>query len=381
MGKIKIAFVVTNCKKNGPIKQTLSIIKFIDRSIFEPILITLWEEVPGNSMISEFEELKIPVYNCRTTRTKSIINGAQRLKKVFKEVEPEIVHSVGMPVYRMAITHEPTIHLTTIRNYMFEDYPDKYGKIIGKLLAYFDLELVKKQISNDRAFVTCSKSLHEKYKSLHNINFDYIRNGIDVEKYPKKSIQEIPSLRKKLCLPQNKIIFVYAAGFNNRKNQKEAIEGFLNMKNNNGVILLLLGDGISHESLKNEYGKHEKILFRGEVSNISEYLKASDIYISTSISEGLPNGVLEAMSSGLPLLLSDIPQHLEILETEAKCGLYYELNNTSDLTEKLDQIVEMPLNEMSEISYKALINNFTAKKMSINYQELYNELIINKKDN
>ena len=56
MKKIRICFVETNCKKNGPIKQTLNIIRYMDRNIFEPILLTLWEEEQSNSMISDYKK-------------------------------------------------------------------------------------------------------------------------------------------------------------------------------------------------------------------------------------------------------------------------------------------------------------------------------------
>lgn len=51
MSKIKVTFVETNCKKNGPIKQTLNIIRNMDKEVFEPSLVTVWPEDADNSMI------------------------------------------------------------------------------------------------------------------------------------------------------------------------------------------------------------------------------------------------------------------------------------------------------------------------------------------
>lgn len=60
MSKIKVTFVETNCKKNGPIKQTLNIIRNMDKEVFEPSLVTVWPEDADNSMIrlvhSEFRQ-------------------------------------------------------------------------------------------------------------------------------------------------------------------------------------------------------------------------------------------------------------------------------------------------------------------------------------
>ena len=57
MSKIKVTFVETNCKKNGPIKQTLNIIRNMDKEAFEPSLVTVWPEDADNSMIDEYKKL------------------------------------------------------------------------------------------------------------------------------------------------------------------------------------------------------------------------------------------------------------------------------------------------------------------------------------
>lgn len=374
MGKIKIAFVETNCKKNGPIKQTLNIIRNMDRKIFEPYLVTVWPEESDNSMIDEYKKLGISVYSANISKKKSIIFGKRAIKKILKKIEPDIVQGVGMPPYRMTLGYKNTVHFVTLRNYCYEDYPDYYGKCIGTAMAFFDINLIKKRMANGEPFVTCSESLTKMYKEKKNMEIPYIRNGVDVSQYTKRNVNEVSEIRKKLNLQQDKVIFVYSGGFIDRKNQNEAITAFLNMKRNQEAVLLLLGDGKDFEVLKKQYAKYENILFRGKVSNVNEYLHASDVYLSTSKSEGLPNGVLEAMACGLPVLLSNIPQHMEVLEVNISCGHSYILGNLAQLTNLLEQMLDENLFDMGEKSYEAVMQNFTAEGMSRRYQELYNKV-------
>lgn len=147
------------------------------------------------------------------------------------------------------------------------------------------------------------------------------------------------------------------------------------MKRNSSSVLLLLGDGKDYDSLKTEFGKCENVLFRGKVANVNEYLHAADIYLSTSKSEGLPNGVLEAMACGLPVLLSDIPQHMEVLEADSRCGNSYTLGKVAQLAETMDKMLDEDLLEMGERSYESVMNNFTAEGMSNQYQKLYRRLV------
>lgn len=375
MRKIKIAFVETNCKKNGPIKQTLNIIRNMDRKIFEPCLVTVWPEESDNSMIDEYKKLGISVYSANISKKKSIMFGKQAIKKILKKINPDIVQGVGMPPYRMTLGYKNTVHFVTLRNYCYEDYPDYYGKYIGTAMAFFDINLIKKRMAMGEPFVTCSESLTKMYKEKQNMEIPYIRNGVDVSQYTKRNVNEVPEIRKKLNLPQNKVLFVYSGGFIDRKNQNEAITAFLNMKRNQEAALLLLGDGKDFETLKNKYAKYENILFCGKVSNVNEYLHASDVYLSTSKSEGLPNGVLEAMACGLPVLLSNIPQHMEVLEVDLSCGHSYILGNVAQLTDLLEQMLDENLIDMGERSYEAVMQNFTAEGMSRRYQELYSKVV------
>lgn len=371
MKRIKVTFVETNCKKNGPIKQTFNIIQNMDRTVFEPSLVTVWPEEDGNSMIEDYQKLNIPVLSANMSKNKSVLFGKQAVREILEQLQPDIVQGVGMPPYRMTLGYKKAIHFITLRNYSYEDYPDYYGKIRGTIMAFFDINLIKKRMIAGEPFVTCSKSLTNMYKIRQNITIPYIRNGVDVSQYTKRNLDETLVIRRKLDLPTDKVIFVYSGGFIERKNQREAITSFLSMKEYNSSVLLLLGDGRDYELLKKNYGEHENILFRGKVSNVNEYLHASDVYLSTSKSEGLPNGVLEAMACGLPVLLSDIPQHMEVLEVDSQCGHFYSLGNKSQLAMLMDQIVGENMSAMGERSYKAVMENFTAEGMSKLYQNLY----------
>lgn len=375
MSKIRITFVETNCKKNGPIKQTLNIIRNMNNDLFSPSLITVWPEEAGNSMIDDYKELGIPVLSANISKKKSVLFGKREVEKLLKQLNPDIVQGVGMPPYRMTLGYKKAVHFITLRNYCYEDYPDYYGKITGMIMAYLDLKLIKKRMAEGDTFITCSESLTKLYKSRQNMAIPYIRNGVDVSQYTKKDYNRSSIVREKLKLPLQKVIFVYSGGFIDRKNQREAIDSFLKMRRNDDAVLLLLGDGPNLEILQNEFSKYENIIFRGKVSNVDEYLHASDVYLATSKSEGLPNGVLEAMACGLPVLLSDIPQHMEVLEADSKCGHFYKLGNVEQLSVLMDQMLGENLINLGERSFKAVMENFTAEGMSKNYQDLYLKLM------
>ena len=233
-------------------------------------------------------EKMYPCYYPTNRSLKALIKNTKIAWNVLHKEKPDLIISCGA-----AVGYKKAIHFVTLRNYCYEDYPDYYGRVVGSVMAFLDINLIKKHMALGEPFVTCSESLTKMYRSKQNMEIPFIRNGVDVSQYTKRNLDEVHDLRKKLNLAQDKLIFVYSGALIDRKNQREAITAFLSMKKSQEAVLLLLGDGKDFETLKKEYGKYSNILFRGKVSNVNEYLHASDVYLATSKSEGLPNGVLE----------------------------------------------------------------------------------------
>lgn len=373
MSKIKLCYVIVNCKVTGPMNQTLNIIKNLDKSKYNVSFVTLFSEEENNSMISEYNKVIKEHYCLNMSRISSLIYGKRKLKKVLEMINPDIIHALGMPPYRLSLKYKNAKHLVTMRNYPYDDYPSYYNKLIGPIMAFLDLHLIKKLYKKGEIFVTCSSSLSKIYEEKEKINLPFINNGVDIEKYQRAVNNEKEIIREKLNLPKDKTIYIYTAPFNERKDQEFAIKAFLEANNSNN-FLILCGDGATFNDLKNKY-KNDNILFTGKVRNIPEYLKASDIYLSTSKSEGLPNSVLEAMSCGLPVLLSNIPQHLEFFKINEKIGYCYELENLPDLVNYLKTIKKEELAILGNHAYEMIINNFSAKAMSMRYKKLYQKML------
>lgn len=355
--------------------QTLNIIRNLDRNQFDVSLITLFPEESKNSMIDQYLEVCKKHICTKLKKFESIFVGRRMVTEILEKWKPDIVQGVGMPPYRMTLGYHKGRHLVTLRNYMYEDYPSHYNKIVGPVLAYLDMKLIRNLYKRGEVFITCSESLSKMYKEKENIELPFIRNGVDVEKFQKRNLKNRFLIRKNLNLPNDKIIYVYSGGLIERKNHREAINAFINMTNYDKALLLILGDGELRLELEREFEKYKNVLFMGKVSNITEYLHASDIYLSTSKSEGLPNGVLEAMACGIPVLLSNIPQHMEIYNIEKNIGYIYTLGNEIELKEKMDQMMTENTDSMGETSYHCVLNNFTSAVMSKCYQDLYFDML------
>jgi glycosyltransferase involved in cell wall biosynthesis len=75
------------------------------------------------------------------------------------------------------------------------------------------------------------------------------------------------------------------------------------------VRLWVVGDGPLGPSLQNltyELGLKECVTFFGEQADVSPFMVAADLFVSSSVTEGLPVSLLEAMSAGLPAVVTDV---------------------------------------------------------------------------
>ena len=174
---------------------------------------------------------------------------------------------------------------------------------------------------------------------------------------------------------EDKTVVLYSGQFIDRKNQEFAIDAVLSSTSAEQIHMVLMGDGPNLLRLKEKYRSNANIQFTGNVTNVNEYLQAGDLYISASKSEGMPNGVLEAMATGLPVLLSDIPQHLEVLEVSDGYGTSYKQENKKDFISKLDKLLNEDLRAMGKRASDTAKQELSANQMSKRYQELYLSLI------
>lgn len=375
--KINIAFLVTACKKSGPIEQMLSIFTYMDRNIFNPILVTLYDEpADGTSQLQRY--LDIGVYHVQVPLGKKdiLLGKTKKLKLKLDELNVDIVHALGVfPDFALSRMKYPG-HVTTLRNYVYEDYPVKFGKIVGTVMAKMHLYAMKR---TDQTW-TCSASLARKYKEELKLEFPYIQNGVNVSNFTRPTDKKKEEMREKLNLPKGKRIFVYAGQFVARKDQNFLLELFTEENSLKDDILLLLGDGADFSKLKEKYGNAKNVIMTGSVNNVNEYLQASDIYIASSKSEGLPNGVLEAMAVGLPVILSDIEQHKEVYDANPKIGELYRIGDKKDC---LHKILTLDTNEQvicGEEAYKCAHEQFSAERMSKQYQSEYMRVCRKKRD-
>jgi glycosyltransferase involved in cell wall biosynthesis len=131
-----------------------------------------------------------------------------------------------------------------------------------------------------------------------------------------------------------KLRLVAVGNLRYQKNYPYILEAFKLMPDS--VSLDVYGEGPLREDLQREIDKHKlNIRLCGTQNNMYEVLSQYDAFLMSSFYEGQPIALLEAMASGLPVFLSDIPVLNEVAKENA---VYFDLNNPRDLVNKISQV-------------------------------------------
>lgn len=106
-------------------------------------------------------------------------------------------------------------------------------------------------------------------------------------------------------------------------------------------VLVCVGDGTELESAKSkvrELNLSEKVRFLGYRENVPEILAASDVYVLSSLSEGFPRSIIEAMRAALPVVASDVGGISESV-SDGETGYLFPPRDVSKLAGLLGKLI------------------------------------------
>ena len=352
---LKVGFVTNYIVRNGPGNVILNLISNLDDARYEISLITLFE---GNDtyVVKNLRNKGVRVYECVTlNRTMCILSRAAEFEEIVQRENFDVIHSHGfIGDILSSRLNLPVKRITTIHNNMYEDYLDTYGYAKSRIFIALHMAALKKL---DEC-VCCSKSVYDVMKQ-HLPNVSFIRNGIE----PTHAHSVVT--RAEVNVPEDARVFLYAGVLNSRKNIVWLIENFVQCHEND-EYLLVLGSGEKEAECKAKADDHIRML--GFQTDPIAYMNISDVYVSASKSEGFSISVLEALSCGLGLLLSDIPSHREVVEMgqDVYLGEVFSLDNFKF---KLDAVRKKKIDKAEISAFQE--NELSAKEMTKQYENFY----------
>lgn len=319
-------------------------------------IICLRKDEDTGTYADNFLQNGIQIYYLEELATNKLV-AAISLRKLIKQLKPDIIHS---NTFKTDLLHwimpRNVVRTSTAHNVPVDEFVMSYGWVMGRLMSYMQI-IIYKRI--DRIIAVSQKV--SDYFFNNGIMCQTVYNGVPERGGPLDS-------PKKLCKIPN---FVWTGRLIERKNLKNTLTIFAD--NREIGNLHVVGEGPLLESFVHEFGKYENIFFEGHAQNVDEYLDSADAFISPSLAEGLPMASLEALASGLPLILSDIPSHREISNVINNDDVVT-LFDLEDIDSEMMAIKNARLS--TEVSMKAReyhLKFFSSKNMAQRYAMIFRE--------
>jgi len=218
---------------------------------------------------------------------------------------------------------------------------------------------------------------------------EVIANGVDLERFhPAEAPADRNPLREQLGIGKNDIMITSVGGISPRKGSDLLLDAWARLASAfPNIHLVLIGPRKDLEQPKlkgfrrrmektiRQSGAPERVHFSGLCENVEEYQRASDILVLPSEREGMPNAVLEAMASRVPVIMTPYKGLCSDMGTPGTHFLLSE-RNVGALSSALRQLLENPAqrSEFASQGYDWVRQTLSLDKSLDRYAALYHEL-------
>ena len=299
--------IITSLNIGGAESMLHRLIKFKPELIDSTIVVSLTDDGKIGLML---KDMGVTVISLEMRNWFSILSVIFKLKKIIQKEKPKIIHTW---MYHANLLGGIAALMANNKNIIWSIRRSnlKYSESIST----FFVMKIGALLSNiiPRKIVSVAESgvkNHEKYGYKKN-KMIVIPNGFDLIKL-KRDLLQRKIIRRKLDIFDDQLIIGSVGRFHDSKDYESlvasapaVIRKFKNIK------YMLIGRDIDSKNFtlmnwiaKTGYSSH--FLLLGEINDVAKYMSAMDIFCLSSITEGFPNVVGEAMSMALPCVVTDV---------------------------------------------------------------------------
>ena len=267
------------------------------------------------------------------------LKGLRQLKKILREEQYDVIHAhtpMGGVLARTAAggarRHGVRVLYTAHGFHFYKGAP------LLNWLVLFPIEWVLSFFTD--TLLTINREDHAfAEKHLHAKHTAYIHGvGCDTSRYYRADADERAATRSEWDLAPDDPLLVYVAELNENKHQDMLIRAVTALQAEFPRLrLLLVGpDHIGGVYMRLTLQQHAPVIFTGERQDVARILASCDVYAASSLREGLPVNVMEAMASGLPVVAMRNRGHAALVR-DGETG--YLIDSQAQMEDKLRQLL------------------------------------------
>ena len=383
--KIKVLHPITRLIIGGAQENTMLTANHLNKNKWHVDIISGTQTGSEGSIIDEIKQRNINLF-LEPTLVREInplkdFLSLFRLIRLIKKQKYDIVHThsskAGIIGRWAAWVAGVPIIVHTVHGW---GHHDQQSPIIRKF--YILLEKLTLKIT-DKLIVVSHKNIDKGLKDGIGTYKDYsvIRSGIELDSFGNPKIDKI-TMRKKLGIPEDSIVIGTVIRLSPQKAPLDFIKaaGILASKVNN-IYFVIVGDGPLRDNVikaAKDNDIYDRLIMTGLRRDIPEVMNCFDIFVLSSLWEGLPRVIPQAMATGLPVVATAIDGSAEIVK-DSQNGLLVQAGKPESIADAVSKIFENPeLKAVLKQEALKTVDEYSAEKMVDNIDSLY-EKLLNKK--
>ncbi|HEX6280131.1 MAG TPA: glycosyltransferase [Pyrinomonadaceae bacterium] len=341
---MKILRIIARLNVGGPARHVVWLTEALQAEGFESKLVT--GSVPDGEEDMAYlaaEHGVEPIYIRQMSRELSLNDAVSlwKLLRVIYQERPDIIHThtakagtvgrVGAFIYKWlrpgTLIGRPrrvkVVH--TFHGHVFHSY---YGK--GKTMAFILIERILARLASDKIVVITPQQLQEINAEVgvgRRDQFEVIPLGIDLSKFNADDGGR-DAFRSSLGVSEKTILIGFVGRLTEIKNVPmllQAMRDYIKFPDAPEAKLVIIGDGHMRPALQRivqDLGLTSDVIFVGNRDDLGSIYAGFDIVALTSLNEGTPLSVIEAMASGRPVIATSVGGVVDLLggETEQMDG-------------------------------------------------------------
>jgi glycosyltransferase involved in cell wall biosynthesis len=390
VGKVTVVHIITKLELGGAQQNTLFTVAHLDRDRYEPALIT----GADGMLIDEARQLKgvrlflIPEL-VREIRPLKDLAAFLKIARILRTIKKH-ARGTGGNTDGMVIVHTHSskagilgrwaARLTGIRHIVHSVHGFSFHQFQHPLVRAFYILLERLTASITRAFILVSRANMEEGLKEKIFNTDkamLIRSGIDISEYQSVQCDRM-AMRASLGITNGDPVVAMVACFKPQKAPLDFVKiARLVIDEHEQVEFLLVGDGVLRLNIKEMAEKlkiSDKVHLAGWRKDVPEIMNSIEILVLTSLWEGLPRVLPQAMAAGVPVVASDVNGSREAIRDGVN-GFIMEPHDIQGMARKILYLLKHPevARSMGEKGTE-MVREFDIWKMLRQQELLYSSL-------
>jgi glycosyltransferase involved in cell wall biosynthesis len=321
--KCRILYIVGQLGAGGLERQIYYLLQNMDRSIYRPQVV-VWNFNEEDLYVEPIRELKIPIYSLSPARSR--LTKLLSLRNLIRHLMPEVLHSYSFYTNFAAwwvTLGSNVIAVGSVRSdYTYDT--TSCGALLGRLSARLPLA----QIYN--SFAGAEKARESRTLFVPEKIF-VVRNGVDLDRFHNSPVATDGPAR---VLGIGSLVSV------KRWDRLLKVAVTLSHQGLNFLIQIAgtgpLGDSLERQA--KDLGLADRVIFLGQVKDISTLLLNSTFLAHTSDIEGCPNVIMEAMASGRAVVATDTGDVSSLVD-DGETGFVVRRGDEAKLVERLATLI------------------------------------------